>query len=391
MRISNLYLTEVRNMSRSISLLATLLGIIALICIASATASVGNIQITPSGDLVSGQSRASASFIILLSSSGGYTFDNNHVLSMDTELDNPTWTYSIVMDGIENPSKTEVGPNIHLSGWELSYPSDREISVKVKMEGTAPQVDVSKEQIVFRVRELDNRNAVVSGTEVVKKKMVLNPESIGENATSEAAALANLKERIDRLAAAGVDVSAAETKYSQADAYLRSAQSNSDYVKAQSDLTQAQNLINDLKSSVPVMEAQKSIADAESTIGQTEELITYFKVNKSMGSDARLMPIIASWDIASERLTTAKDLYSEGKYDEAAKKADEATQKGNEVLATAQDLKEKVDANPFSAIGGMFSGLASLALTIGIIIVVVVLVVVAIILFRRRRRWDELG
>ncbi len=378
-------------MSRSISLLAILFGIIALVCIASASTSVGNIQITPSGDLVSGQTRATADFKVLFSSSGGYTFDNDHVLSMDTELDSPTWTYSIIMDGIENPSKTEVGPNIRLSGWELSYPSDREISLKVKMAGTAPQVDVSTEKNVFRVRELDNRNAVVQGTEVVKTKMVLNPESIGEGVSAEAAALADMKARIDLLAAAGVDVSAAEAKYSQADAYLQSAAKTSDYVRAQNDLTQAQKLLDELESSVPVMEAQKSIADAESTIGQTEELITYFKENKSMGSDTRLLPIIASWDIASERLTTAKDLYSEGRYEEAARKAGEATQKGNEVLASAQELKEKVDANPFSAIGGMFSGLGSLALTIGIIIVVVVLVVVAIFLFRKRRRWDELG
>jgi hypothetical protein len=378
-------------MRRSISLLAILLGIIAMVCIASAGISVQVKEVKPSGDLVSGQTQASAEFTVLFSSSGGYTFDNDHVISMDSELDNPTWTYSIVLDGIDNPSKTEVGPNIRFSGWELSYPSDRDIALKVKMSGTAPQVDTSMEKNVFRVRELDNRNSVVQGSEVIRTKMVLNPGSIGESVTAAEAALATMKERIDRLAAAGVDVSAAQAKWSQADAYLQSAGNASDYVKAQSDLTQAQKLLGELGTSVPVMEAQKSIADAESSIGQTEDLITYFKVNKSMGSDARLMPIISSWDIASERLTTAKDLYSEGKYEEAARKADEATQKGNEVLANAQDLKKKVDANPFSAIGGLFSGLGSLALTIGVILVVVVVIVVGIIMFRRRRRWDELG
>jgi hypothetical protein len=378
-------------MRRSLKLLGILFGIIALVCIASATTSVGNIQITPSGDLVSGQTRASASFTVLFSSSGGYTFDSDNVLSMDTELDNPTWTYSIIMDGIENPSKTIVGPNIRLSGWELSYPSDREISLKVKMEGTAPQVDTSMEKNVFRVRELDNRNSVVTGTEVTKKKMVLNPASIGEGVTTQVAVLADLKSRIDSLASGGVDVSAEQAKYSQADAYLQSAGGASDYVRAQNDLTSAQRLIDELNSSIPVLEAQKSIADAESSIGQTEDLITYFKVNKSMGSDARLMPIISSWDIASERLTDAKDLYSEGKYDEATRKANEALEKGSGVLADAQSLKETVDSNPFSAIGGVFSGLAGFAMTIGIIVAVVILVLVAIFFFRKRRRWDELG
>jgi hypothetical protein len=382
-------------MRNSLKFVGILFGIIALVCIASASTSVGNMQISPSGNLVSGQTPASASFTVLFSSSGGYTFDNDHVLAMDTELDNPTWTYSTIIDGNENPSKTVVGPNVRLSGWELSYPSDREISVKVKMMGTAPQVDSSTEKIVVRVRELDNRNGVVTGTEVTKKKMVLNPASIGQSVTTQLATLNTVKTKIDQLAAGGVDVSSVESQYSQASAYLQSAGGTSDYEKAQNDLTSAQKLIDDLNAAIPALEAQKSIADAESTIGQTEDLITYFKVNKSMSSDARLMPIIASWDIASERLTDAKDLYSQGSYEEATRKANEALDKGTQVLGDAQTLKESVDSNPFSAIGGIFSGLASglagLALTIGIVIVVVLLVIAAVFLFKRRRRWDELG
>jgi len=115
-------------MKRPLNILGILVGIIAIVGIASASISVGNIQITPSGDLVAGKTQASASFNILFSSSGGYTFDNDHVLSMDTELADAIWTYSVYIDGNENPSKTFTGQNIRFSGWELSYPSDREIS-----------------------------------------------------------------------------------------------------------------------------------------------------------------------------------------------------------------------------------------------------------------------
>ena len=378
-------------MRRSLKLLGILVGIIALVCIASATTSVGNIQISPSGDLVSGKTEASASFSVMFSSSGGYTFDSDHVLSMDTELDNPTWAYSLIMDGNENPAKSVVGPNIRLSGWELSYPSSQEISLKVKLAGTAPQVNTSTEKIVLRVRELDNRNVVITGTEVTKKKMVINPASVAQNASSQGAVLADLKARIDKLAAGGIDVTSVQTKYNQASAYIQSASKSTDAIKAQSDLTSAQKLIDEMKKSIPVLEADKSIADAESSIGETEELITYFKVNKSMGSDARLMPIIASWDIASERLADAKDLYSQGNYAEATRKADEALQKGNDVLANAQSLKESVNANPFSSLGGIFSGLASFAMIFVIIIVVIIVIVAVIFFFKRRRRWDELG
>ena len=377
-------------MSRPLQFAGILCGIICLVCVTSAI-SVGNIAITPSGDLVSGITRASASFVVNFPSSGGYTFDNDHTLQMDTELDDAVWTYSIYLDGIENPSKSEAGPNIRLSGWELSYPSNREISLKVKLEGTAPVVNVSKEQILVRVRELDNRNAVVSGSEVVKTKMVLNPETIGETIAAESSTLSTFRSRIDQLAAGGIDTSSPETKFGQASALLQSAETNSDFARAQSDLNQASSLIDQLESEVLVLEAQKAIADAESSIGETEELITYFKVNKSMGSDARLMPILSKWEIAADRLTAARDLYSEGNYEDAARKAGEAAAKGDEVLADAQALKEDVDANPLAALGGIGSAFAGSIVTILIIAAVIVLVVIGIILFRRRRRWDELG
>jgi len=377
-------------MSRSLQFAGTLCGIICLVCITSAI-SVGNIAISPSGDLVSGVTRASASFIINFPSSGGYTFDNDHTLQMDTELDDAVWTYSILLDGIENPSKSEAGPNIRLSGWELSYPSNREISLKVKVEGTAPVVDLSKEQILVSVRELDNRNAVVSGSQVTKTKMVLNPETIGDSAEAESATLTALRSRIDQLAAGGIDTSSAETKFGQAGTLLQSAKTNSDFARAQFDLTQAVSLIDQLESEVVILEAQKAIADAESSIGETEDLITYFRVNKSMSSDSRLMPILSKWEIAAERLTTARDLYSEGNYEDAARKAGEAAAKGDEVLADAQALKEDVDANPLAALGGIGGAISGSIIPILIIVVVVVLVVIGIILFRRRRRWDELG
>ena len=57
-------------MKRSQIVVGILLGIIGLVCVTSAF-SVGNITINPSGDLVSGVTRASASYIVNFPSSGG--------------------------------------------------------------------------------------------------------------------------------------------------------------------------------------------------------------------------------------------------------------------------------------------------------------------------------
>lgn len=378
-------------MSRQLQILGILIVFISFVGIASAAVSVGNIAILPSGDLVSGQTEASASFTVNFVSSGGYTFDKENTLKMDTELADPTWTYIIIQDGVEFPAKTDAGPNIQLSGWELSYPSDREISLKVKVAGTAPVVTNSSEKTIMRVRELSSSNTLV-GTEIVKKKMVLNPAAIGDTIQSESARMSTLRQKLDQLAGSGIDLTTAEAKYGQAAAYIQSAQKSTDIVRKSSDLSAAKKLLDEVDSSVAVMEAQHAISTAEGSIGQTEQLITYFKVNKSMGSDARLMPIIARWEIAADKLSDAKDLQSGGKYAEAADKAAEAAAKGDEVLNDALALQEKVDSNPLS---GMLSGasgaISSVLIPILVVIVIAVIVIVAIVLFRKRRKWDELG
>lgn len=134
--------------------------------------SVGNIAITPSSNLVSGETSVRSTFTVNFIPSGGETFPDSHNLQLASEMDSPSWTYAIILDGIENPSKTEIGQNININGWLLSYPSNRELSIKVTMEAKAPVVQSTQEKIVLAVRELDNQGTTISGSEVVKTKIV---------------------------------------------------------------------------------------------------------------------------------------------------------------------------------------------------------------------------
>jgi hypothetical protein len=374
-----------------LQLIGILIVLISIVGVVSASISVGNIAITPSGDLVSGQTQSSASFKVNFVSSGGYTFDNGNSLQMETDLADAIWTYNSVLDGIETPSKTEAGTNIRLSGWELSYPSNHEISLNVKVAGKAPVVTNSTEKIIVKVREVGRSNTLV-GTEVVKKKMVLNPATLGDSIQSESARLSGLRQELDQLAGSGIDLTTAEAKYGQAAAYIQSAQKTTEITRKSSDLSSAKKLLDEVDGMVLVMGAQHAISAAEGSIGQTEQIITYFRENKSMGSDARIMPIVAQWEIAADKLSDAKDLFQEGDYEAAAAKATEAATKGDEVLNNAQVLKEKVDSNFLSGIfGGVSGAFSGSLLTIVIIIVIAIIAIVGIVLFRKRRKWDELG
>jgi hypothetical protein len=115
---------------------------------------------------------------------------------------------------------------------------------------------------------------------------------------------------------------------------------------------------------------QKAIKDAKEAIDKTDEWITYFKTEKNLGSDPRLAPIITKREFAAEDVTDAKDLYDEGKYTEARKKAEEAYKKADEVFQETQSLNEELEAAPKGMELPDLSGL--LIYIVGIIIVVIV-------------------
>jgi hypothetical protein len=354
---------------------------------ASASISVANIAITPSGDLISGQTPVSATFVVNFNPSGGETFSSSDTLELSTNLDDAHWNKVLVIDGVDNPQPIDIGPNVNINGWSLSYPSSKSLALKVSLEGTTPKVTQSKEITVFRVADSSN--------EVVKKKNVINPAEIAAAIPSLKSELASIKSTLDQLTADGVDTSAAMAKYNEAMSNVQKAESTTNYSNAQTYITQVQSAITDLKTQLKQLQTADAIYKASVPIDQTDEIITYFQVNKSMSSDARLSPIITKRERAADLLVDARDLSSQGNYEEATNKANEALAKGQEALSDAQALKTEVDSNPLSgignALGGAGSAIGGILIYVGVIVLIVVVAVVGVVLFRRRRRWDELG
>lgn len=357
-----------------------------------AAMSVGNIAITPSGNLVSGQTQVRATFVIDFSPSGGKTFDDSNTLQLVSEMEKPVWTYALVIDGVENPSMTEVGQPVTISGWLLSYPAKREVSMKVTMEATAPVVEGTGEKIVFGVKELDSKGKSIASSEVVKKALVINPAQITASIQHAREKLAALKSKVDSARLAGIDTSAVEAKYNEAEGHVQSAEKTSDYSRAQNSLNSANAAIADAEAILSEISVKKEIDDADARVGQVSEVIADLRVNKSMGSDPRLTPIILAHDNAAGLVSAARDALSARDYDRAKAKASEARVKADEALAEALALKEKVESNPLYGVGTAIAGvLIGGVVIVGLIAVVAVVAVAGYLLFRRRRKWDELG
>ncbi|MDX8549949.1 hypothetical protein KHC33_06190 [Methanospirillum sp. J.3.6.1-F.2.7.3] len=334
---------------------------------AMASVEVGHVNIKPSGDLESGKSNVTADLQMSFISVGGETFPSDESISLKTELENPVWTYSIILDGVENPRPAVSKKQLDLSGWELSYENVDE-SVKVNLKGMAPKVDSSRQIEVVSVNVATPGGRV---KETVKNvtAFVTNPGELKGDITSVKESYSKLEKDIAQNKADGIDVSKAEAKAKEALNSLNSA-AGASYSNAQVYIKNANTFIKDAYSMLDMGVSQKAINEVKEAIDKTDEWINYFKTEKEMGSDPRLAPIITKREFAAEDASDAKELFDAGKYTDARKKAEEAYQKANEVFEATQELQTEVESAPKGPELPDLSGI--IPYIVGIIVVAIV-------------------
>jgi hypothetical protein len=138
---------------------------------------VKNVVVTPNGDIQSG-APMKVSFDIKFNPTGGETFPSLRTLALVTEMKNAEWSYSTSIDGNPNPVINATERNVYISGWVLSYPQKRELSMRVNVTGNIPSIPKSGNIIVIRVNVQDDTGAIIPGTDFISMK----PYS--ENSTS---------------------------------------------------------------------------------------------------------------------------------------------------------------------------------------------------------------
>lgn len=348
----------------------TLLFIIFCVLVAPVMAGiyVGNVNVRPSGDLESGKTNVSADFDIGFIPIGSTTFPSDQSIILTTELDNPVWTYSIVLDGIENPRPASSKKQLDLSGWELSY-ENKDQSLKVNLKGIAPKSDKSKQIQIATV-------SVASGgrtTDTVKEvtAYVTNPGEIKGEVSSIKERITDLQNELAQYKADGIDISKADAKVKEALASLNSA-SGASYTDAQVYMKNAETQMKEANTFVDMGIAKKTIQDAKDAIDKTDEWITYFQTDMNLGADPRITPIITRREFAAEDVSDAQSLYDDGKYTDARKKAETAYGKASDVFDATQKLNAELESTPVST--GMelpdLSGI--ITYVIGIIVVLVI-------------------
>ncbi|MDD1702962.1 MAG: hypothetical protein LUQ31_08300 [Methanoregula sp.] len=369
--------------------------LVACVQVVSASFTMSTVTINPSGDLTPGTA-VTVSYAINFASSGDETFSSSDSLQMQTDLEKPTWTWTLVLNDVENSRPQSTNKILTLSGWDISYPSSVSESVKVTLEGTAPSVTSTTNKTLIKIKELDSNSNEISGSTVSYTTLVVNTGEITTAASSASASLQTFRSEIDEKAALDVDTSAAEAKYNEAQQDISTAQSlpATQYSTAQSTLTAATQAITDGETALDKAWAQKEISDAQVPINYVDSLITFFQSNTSTANDARLSTIVTKREVAVSYLSAANDALTNGNYATARTHAEDAFNKANESYTDALTFQTALLTsgwNPLSILGSAGSALSSGAMIIVVIVIIIVLVIVGIIIYRKRSRWDELG
>lgn len=350
-----------------------------------------SVSIDPSGSLTPG-SPVTVSFKIQFPASSGETFPSGSELQMSTDLDKPKWTWTLILDGVENPRPQASGRILSLSGFELSYPSSVEQSIRVTLEGTAPSVDQTTNKTIIKIQEVDSNNNVVSSSKIDHTAVIVNTGEVSAAIAAKKQDLQTYRTHIDEKAAIGIDTSAAEVKYNDANAKIAAAAAlpSSQYSNALTYLNTAADLMSDGEKALDKAWAESEVLNSQNPITNVDKEIAWFKGNKSTAELPELSPIISKREIAVSYISTANDEIESGNYAQARTKAAEAFSKGNESYTDALTLRKKVESS-----GSWFPTIAlpkmSGIVPVIIVIVVIVLVAVGVIIYRKRQRWDELG
>ena len=119
---------------------------------AASAYTVETTEVTPDGDLQAG-APVTVSSVVAFPATSGTTFPSQDVFSLFSELDNPRWQWAVVINDNENPKPEGYGKFFKISGFELEYPSESTVKLRVTLAGTVPNATTTQNLTVLRFQQ----------------------------------------------------------------------------------------------------------------------------------------------------------------------------------------------------------------------------------------------
>jgi len=159
-------------MTRLIKWTVLLLSLIVCIQFVSAI-SVTSVTVDPSGSLT-----PSIPVTVQFKVENSGVFPPSGEIQFFTELDNPKWTYTIIVNGFENLRPVMGGRTLAISGFELNYKASDKVSVRVNLEGVAPPVTQTSNKTMIMITEYDANGKSITSSQVEKTALVMTTPTV---------------------------------------------------------------------------------------------------------------------------------------------------------------------------------------------------------------------
>ncbi|MBQ3718510.1 MAG: hypothetical protein II893_03825 [Methanomicrobium sp.] len=272
-----------------------------------------------------------------------YDFDSDQEsLMFYTDLYNPVWKFTIILDGVEHVKPKISGRYETLSGFELYYPRTYQTYVRAELTGTVPTTAATGEYKLIEVTHFD----AAGNTESTAKetRIFINPADMAGIQGSTEVLLSNLRADIDRYASVGVDTSAAEEKFTLANNAVATAKTSTASVQ-NALLDSAKGYIAEANEILKKAYAEHAINAAKKKTASLDSIINYFEVTKGLASDKSVWVIKSYNDNAKTLLVLAEEKYSSGSMDAAAEYAVLSQNKADEGYSCARSLNSEQGLN----------------------------------------------
>jgi hypothetical protein len=351
---------------------------------------VTSVSIDPAGALVPG-TPVTVVTRIDFPDNHGETFSEGSALELASDLDNPTWNWSLTIDGVETFRPDARGRKLELSGFELSYKKDIQESLAVTLRGNAPFVERTTNKTIIRIQEIVCHDSHCFQPGVVYSALVVNTTEIVQNIKSVRLKLQGFRSNLDEKAAMGVNTTEAEVKYADAKSQIDTATCAciSGHEEPLRRLIVAERLITEGERLLDKAWAEKEVLDAQVPITNADAIIAWFKGNRSTADLPELIPIISKRGAAVNFISYANDEIAAGNYSQARMKAKEAFQKGNDSYSHALSVQDKRIHHPDWLCQGCFDGRVLFVLVPPVIcIIAIVLLIAGIFWWKKRKSGD---
>ena len=133
----------------------------------------GQVNIVPSGSINPGDPVNISATVYAAS---GVAFPSYDDLQFITELDDPQWTYTILVNGVANPRAATGGRILTVNGFELGYTNQDEVLVTISLKGHVPVGSpVGLNRTLLKIQELDARGNAIPYSMVTLDHLIGQP------------------------------------------------------------------------------------------------------------------------------------------------------------------------------------------------------------------------